>query len=331
MPVLLALPLFVAAAAVTLVASARFATHLDRAGSRLGLTDALLGVLTALAADGPEVTSAVTAMIRGERDVGLGVVLGSNAFNLAAMIGLGAILAGRIRPRRAALALEGVVAVAALAATAAVIRGTVPPALGLALLAVVLVPYLALLAVGDRRVHVIPLPRRAHEALRVALGEGFAHHEDGPARPHAPLGLTVAAMTVSLAGIIGGSVLMVDSALAIAHHSSVSDAVVGFVVLAVITSLPNALTAIRLARMQRADAAVSETMNSNTINLVAGILIPAVLLGSGALTGGGGELAWLALMTAVALLLLSRRNGIGRAGGGVVIALYVVLVVAVLR
>jgi cation:H+ antiporter len=331
MSVALAVPLFVAAAVVTLVASSRFAAHLDHAGSRLGLTDALLGVLTAVAADGPEVTSAVTALIRGQHDVGLGVVLGSNAFNLAAMIGLGAIIAGGIRPRRASLAVEGVVAVAALLATAAVVRGTVPPAVGLALLAVVLVPYVALLALGDRRVHVLPLPRRAHEALRIALGEGFVHPDDGPVRPHRPLGLTFAAMAVSLVGIIGGSVLLVDSALAIADHTGISSAVVGFLVLATLTSLPNALTAIRLARLRRGDAAVSETMNSNTINLVAGVLIPAVVLGSGVITGNGGSLAWLALMTGVALLLLGTRDGIGPRGGALLIAMYGALLVAVLR
>jgi cation:H+ antiporter len=331
MSVALAVPLFAVATVVTLVASARFAAHLDHAGSRLGLTDALLGVLTAVAADGPEVTSAVTALIRGEHDVGVGVVLGSCAFNLAAMIGLGAIIARGIRPRRASLAIEGVVAVAALVATATVVGGAVAPVVGLALLAVVLVPYIAVLALGDRRVHLLPLPRRAHDALGIALGEGFVHREDGPARPHGPLGLTLAAMAVSLAGIIGGSVLLVDSALAIADHAGIGSAVVGFVVLAILTSLPNAFTAIRLARLQRADAVVSETMNSNTINLVAGVLIPAVLLGSGVITGGGGSLAWLALMTGVALLLLGRRRGIGVAGGALVIGMYAVLLVAVLR
>ena len=61
---------------------------------RLGLSEALLGLVAALAADTPEVTSAVTALAHGQHDVGTGVVLGSNVFNLAALIGLGAVVPG---------------------------------------------------------------------------------------------------------------------------------------------------------------------------------------------------------------------------------------------
>ena len=59
----------------------------------------MLGLLTALAAHAPEVSSAIAALVRGKHDVGVGVVLGSNVFNVAAMIGLSAILCGRIRIR----------------------------------------------------------------------------------------------------------------------------------------------------------------------------------------------------------------------------------------
>src|SRR5271165_1906125 len=41
------------------------------------------GLVAALAADTPEVTSAVTALAHGQHDVGTGVILGSNVFNLA--------------------------------------------------------------------------------------------------------------------------------------------------------------------------------------------------------------------------------------------------------
>ena len=52
---------FVLAAAVSLAASWLLVTSLERVGARLGLTEALLGLLAALAADAPEITAAVTA------------------------------------------------------------------------------------------------------------------------------------------------------------------------------------------------------------------------------------------------------------------------------
>jgi cation:H+ antiporter len=100
----LAAAVFVAAAALSLGASAVLVVRLERLGARLGLSEALLGLVAALAADTPEVTSAVTALTHGQHDVGTGVVLGSNVFNLAALIGLGALIAGGIKLHRRAAA-----------------------------------------------------------------------------------------------------------------------------------------------------------------------------------------------------------------------------------
>ena len=54
-------------------------------------------MVAALAADAPEISAAITALARGQRDVSVGVILGSNAFNLATLLGLSAIVAGRHR------------------------------------------------------------------------------------------------------------------------------------------------------------------------------------------------------------------------------------------
>src|SRR3954470_7024987 len=59
----LAIPLFVASIALMLLASAVFARRLDHIGLRLGLPETLLGLLTALAANAPELASAVPALI----------------------------------------------------------------------------------------------------------------------------------------------------------------------------------------------------------------------------------------------------------------------------
>jgi cation:H+ antiporter len=58
----------------------------------------LLGIVTALGADSPEIASAITALAAGHSDLGVGVVIGSNIFNLAALLGLSALVA--VRPGR---------------------------------------------------------------------------------------------------------------------------------------------------------------------------------------------------------------------------------------
>ena len=270
---------FLLALGVTLVAASLFADRLDRVGVRLGFTEALLGVLTAIAADSPELASSVAAILRGERDVGLGVVLGSNAFNLAAMVGVGAIIAGTVRPRRSSLAIESIVALALLGTAAALLVGGLPPIAALVAVVVVLAPYITILVLGDLRIHLLPLPASVHGVLRDALGGGFSHPLP---QPHAgSWWKPIALVAVALVAIVAGATVMVDTSLVVADAIGLSHALVGLLVLAVVTSLPNMSTAIRLARQGRGDATVSETLNSNNINLVGGIVIPAAILGLG--------------------------------------------------
>jgi cation:H+ antiporter len=101
---------FLAGAVISLATSWLLVSRLERVGERLGLSEALLGLVAALAADAPEVTAAVTAMAGHQQRLGAGVVIGSNVFNLAALLGLGAVVAGRIRLHRRVVVLGGAVA-----------------------------------------------------------------------------------------------------------------------------------------------------------------------------------------------------------------------------
>ncbi len=96
MSVALAAAAFLAGAMISLATSWLLVSRLERVGERLGLSEALLGLVAALAADAPEVTAAITAMAGRQPRLGAGVVIGPNVFNLAALLGLGAVVAGRI-------------------------------------------------------------------------------------------------------------------------------------------------------------------------------------------------------------------------------------------
>src|ERR1700678_4072259 len=97
-------------AAVSLLTSWVLVSRLERVGERFGLSEALLGLVAALAADAPEITASVTALLHHQRTIGAGVVIGSNVFNLAALLGLGAVVAGRIGLHRKVVLLGGVIA-----------------------------------------------------------------------------------------------------------------------------------------------------------------------------------------------------------------------------
>jgi cation:H+ antiporter len=311
-----AIAVFVASIALMLVASAVFARRLDHIGLRLGLPEALLGLLTALAADAPEISSAIAALVQGAHAVAVGVVVGSNAFNLAAMLGLSAVVAGRVRARHETLELEAFVGLWLLVVMLLVVTSRLGATAGFVLVAVVVVPYVSLLALGHR------LARRSR-FVRRSFGELHRPEPSLDARREAAGAVVVLLLALCL--IVAGSVGAVRAATDLAGDWSVPEALVGVTVLAILTSLPNAWTGVRFGLQRRGSALMSETLSSNSINIVAGLAVPAAL---GALTAFSGlaifDLAWLIAMTVAAVVLFGRRGGAGRGAGAFLIVLYAV-------
>ena len=102
MPDALLAVVFLLGGTTSLLVSWLLVVSLERVGQPgpAFFSESALGMLAALAADAPEITAAVTALARDDQRVGAGVVLGSNVFNLAAMIGLSGVIAGQIALHR---------------------------------------------------------------------------------------------------------------------------------------------------------------------------------------------------------------------------------------
>ena len=171
MPVLVGAPLFLLAACVSLATSWLLVSRLERVGERLGLSEALLGMVAALAADAPEITSAVTALLTHQQRVGAGVVIGSNVFNLAALLGLGALVAGGLRFRRRVVVLGGSVAMFVAVVCLATVLGWIPAWMGLGLAAIAMLDYMALLGVNRSGLRRLAARSRWGHWLRAAVVE----------------------------------------------------------------------------------------------------------------------------------------------------------------
>jgi cation:H+ antiporter len=312
---------FVVAAGVALGSSWLLVSRLERLGERLGLSEALLGLVAALAADAPEITAAATALLHHQPQVGAGVVLGSCPFNLAALLGLGALVAGRIRLHRRVIVFEGGVALALAAVAVGTVGGQVGPGAGLGISLVVLLGYLVVLGLGlkGRR---LPVPSRAARWLLAAAAEEEAEMEEGV---RAPLGRWLDALVAAAAllVVVAASVLMEHAAVSLGHTWSVPDIVIGALVLGAVTSLPNTVAAIYLVRRGRSAATFSTALNSNNLNIVAGLLIPATILGIGTPSGQAELVAgWCFGLTLLTVVLGYRDRGYTRVGGGAIIAGY---------
>jgi Ca2+/Na+ antiporter len=131
----------------------------------------------------------------------------------------------------------------------------------------------------------------------------------------------------ALAVVVVASVFMEQGASALGVRYGIAEIVVGGLVLAAVTSLPNAVAAVYLARRGRGAAALSTALNSNAINVTAGLLIPATVVGLSKPSGSGLLIAgWYLGLTVVVLLLAYAFRGLHRNSGWAIIALYALFV-----
>ncbi len=325
---LLAALVFLVAAALSLVTSGVLVARLERVCTRLGLSAALLGMVAALAADSPEVTSAVTALAHGQHDVGTGVILGSNVFNLAALIGLGAVVARGISLHRRVVILEGSMALWMAAVTIAAVTSLITPQLALALALVALAPYVYVSAVHPSGRLSIPAPARLRSWLAEAVSE---EEQEISAAVEAGRGgaRDAGIAALALAIVVAASVVMERSATELGARFAVPQVITGAIVLAAVTSLPNAVAAVFLARRGQGAATLSEALNSNTLNVLAGLLIPAVIIGGASLGGALRTAIWYGALTLATVALALAGRGVSRRSGFLIIYAYAVFAITV--
>jgi cation:H+ antiporter len=329
--------LFGLALGAALRAAAWFTDLLEQLGDRWNFTPGLLSFVSALGANIPNYAASVAAFASGRGPVGVGIIIGSNIYNLAIILGLVAFAAPRghgIRltasamrdARRVAwLAVAmGVTTWLALLCSAAPILGgksgeTTWEAYGS--LMPILDVILNLLTLGLFLALTLHAMQRAPHAAahQPAIQPGAT-----PARSpsiSALLARCLLALGLALAGVI----VMVQAGLSGAADLHLPPALLSVVILAVATSLPNTVVAFELARTGQTGASLEEITSSNCINLALGCALPA-LLWSDALTAPflGSTLLWidLPLLTLLGLFIaglvqtrhISRLVGVGLLG-----------------
>jgi cation:H+ antiporter len=321
---------FVVGAVVSLATSWVLVSRLERVGERLGLSEALLGIVAAVAADAPEITASITALAQHQATIGAGVVLGSNVFNLAALLGLGAVVAGRIRLHRKVVVLSGTVAMLVAVTCLFSVGGQLSAGTGLAVVLVILVPYVVLLGAHRSILGRLGLAKKPTAWLSAAIVEEESELEEA-IHPRRGTGGDALMAGRALLVVVAASVAMERGAASLGTYFGVPDIIVGGLVLAAVTSLPNAVSAIYLARRGRGAAALSTALNSNSLNVTAGLLIPAAVIGLAKPSGSGLLVAgWYVGLTALTLVLAYSGHGLRRISGMVIIAGYGLFVVLLL-
>jgi cation:H+ antiporter len=314
---------FLLAAALSIAMSGVLVVRLERVAHRLDLSEAALGLLAALAADAPEIASSITALVHHDQGVGVGIIVGSNLFNLAALLGLAAVLSASLPISRALSLFEGVPALGLAVVTALFLAREMPAGLMLVLVAAITLPYIALAIRG-------PEGLDANSALGALLRRALQEETrelDEFVPPTRATNLDVAVALVAVAVVVGASGVMERTGTTLGDRLHLSAIIIGGLVLAAVTSIPNVVAAIYLARRRRPAALISEASNSNTLNVLLGMAIPAVL--AGAHFSGSTDVmigAFYASLTFVAYAAIWLVQGMRRSMGIIVILGYLCFV-----
>ncbi|MGH2441988.1 MAG: sodium:calcium antiporter [Chloroflexota bacterium] len=310
MPVALVAVLWLLALAATLLASELLVRSVTALGAQVGMSLAVLGLLVAFGADSPEITSGLIAITQNQVNVGIGVVLGSNIYNLAGLLGISAIVGGSLSIGKRLLPREGAVNVLLTVGVIILLVTPVPQAVLAIAMLIIFGAYIAYTVV-EKPASTGPEVRSQIEAEEASTGH--------------PLPANIALTLVAVIVIVAASYGLVQASLNLGPRFGIPSSVIGTLVLAIATSLPNTYAAISLSRRDLPASAVSATFNSNSINLIAAIAVPALILTLHASNITRTlDVGWLALMTVAALFLLAVRHALSRRDGAMLIGLYVV-------
>ena len=330
----MALGIFLVSLMIVIATSARFTRKLEELCEALNLSIGILSLLSALGANIPNYVSSVIAILSGHEDVGIGIIVGSNIYNIAIILGLCTWLT----PERAGMTLDvqekrdvRVIAWYAFVITllSFVVIFWLPgeslvTTLHASRFSAILLSLTRVLVLGIFGALLVHILRRSHGSAGTTL-----HHHEHPA-PKAPLSLVRLGSEIifTLAIALGGVLVMVQSGQTLTADLHLPSVLAGLLVLAVATSLPNTVVAVSLVRTGEAAACIEEVCSSGSINIALGIVLPLLfwqgVLGDRFLLILDMPLA-LALVAGVLLFIL--RGRLSRGFGSLLLATYVAWVV----
>jgi cation:H+ antiporter len=253
----------------------------------------------------PELTTSVLAALAGEPDLAIGNAAGSNVANLLLVLGVAAL----VRPLRAPVwRREGRDTLIAVAA-------------GFLLLGVALD---GIIGVGQGLLLVAALAGGVAWQVRAGAGQRLELAPAGTAAVRRTLGMRLA---VGLVGVVAGAQALVWGASTLAVEMGVPSIVVGSVLVAVGTSLPELATAIASARRGQAELLLGNLLGSNAFNALGVVGAAAV---AGALRGDTLEVASSATAVVAAAAVVTVvvggvvwwRGSVGRVVGTLLVLSY---------
>lgn len=228
----------------------------------LGVAPLLIGLtIVAFATSAPEVLISIVAAFRGETDLAVGNAIGSNIANIGLVLGTVALF----RP---------------IEMTSATLRREMP-----ALLAVTLLTVSLFLDTHLSRVDglvlltglIIVMIWLTRLGFRSSASDPIAAEYEAEIPLHVNMRMAIFWLVIGLAALLVGAELLVDAAINIAHALGVTELVIGIVLVALATSLPELAVSMVSALKGEYGLALGTIVGSNIFNLLAVIGVAAVI------------------------------------------------------
>lgn len=297
-----------------ILAGANFLTDGSAAlAQRFRVPEFIIGLtIVAVGTSAPELVVSLLSSIAGKSDVAIGNVVGSNIFNVFAILGVCALIRplpltrGNIR-RDIPFGMVASLLLLALVSDS-FFRGGAPDRIGRGDGVAMLVLYILLIGY----------------TIRQARRSGPPTEETAGRRPMA--GWLMAVMIAGgLAGLIFGGELFLDSATSIARKLGVSESVIALTLVAGGTSLPELASSVVSLVKGKSDMALGNVIGSNIANI---LLILGVSATIRPLTPGGITIVDFGMVVLSSLLLFVtaftfRRRSVDRWEGALFLAIYV--------
>jgi len=290
-------------------------TGASRLARRFGVSSLVIGLtVVAWGTSAPELAVSLGAVLRGQGDMALGNVVGSNIINILGVLGMSALVTPLVVSRRLVWHDVPVLVVLSVMVWVLGTDGRIGRLEG-ALLFAIGVVYTA------RAIH----SSRRETARSRAAGEGTP--------PDAAPGRALVLVVAGGGLLVLGAHLLVTSASVFARGLGVSELVIGLTVVAVGTSLPEAAASVVAAARGERDMAAGNAIGSNIFNIVnvlglaalfspTGIPVPAPALNF--------DLPVMVAVAAACLPIFFVGHRIARWEGGIFVGYYAVYVVFLL-
>ena len=266
----------------------------------------------------PELAVSMLAAVRGQPDIAVGNVLGSNIFNLTATLGLTALIA-MLPVHGNAVRLEWPFMFVASCASLLVMRDGLIDRVEAGVFIVALALFTSY-AVRLARLEVVGQERREFEEAtedRVATSPAATRGREAA--------VAAGLLLAGIACLVFGGRWLVEGATAVAYAVGMTERVVGLTVVAAGTGMPELATSVIAARRGQPDVAVANMIGSNIFNIL-GILGVTALLHPIAVSREmlAADVWW--MLGTAALLYPVLRSGmrIRRAEGGLLLGAYLV-------